>query len=256
MPEESESKKSVEANQPQSPEELDLGQFKNPKDLLKSYKEIQGAFTRVTQENKDLKGKLAEFEEQMQLMAQPASSTTDWSPNTESQTQFYDDPDAAITQKVNQAVTLQRVTDVLEIEQEKNPGEFQERYAFAQMVAKQYPQLTTSAQGIRKLFQLGDKMRDDHTRKNMGKALESLFGEPLAEEEITKLRTLVKGEEAKSQTQISTNAFMPDTTHPGTEASTDTTAEIQKQIEERKNAGDVDGVLEGMFRAIQAEGEK
>jgi Tfp pilus assembly protein PilV len=37
------------------PEQSNLAQFKTPEDLLKSYKEVQGAFTRTSQENKALK---------------------------------------------------------------------------------------------------------------------------------------------------------------------------------------------------------
>ena len=36
-------------------EKQDLGQFTSTEDLLASYKEIQAAFTRVSQENKSLK---------------------------------------------------------------------------------------------------------------------------------------------------------------------------------------------------------
>ena len=49
-------------------EKVDLGQFKKPEDLLKSYKEIQGYTTKVAQENKALQEKLTAYEQQLQMI--------------------------------------------------------------------------------------------------------------------------------------------------------------------------------------------
>src|SRR5512139_2440326 len=53
--------------QPQQDQELDLAQFKNPKDLLKGYKEIQAYTTRVSQENKTMKEQLAKINEELEM---------------------------------------------------------------------------------------------------------------------------------------------------------------------------------------------
>ena len=64
-------------------DDLDLGQFKNTKDLLKSYKEIQGWATRISQENKAYKDEIAHLKDQVEL---GRSSTFSPPPQAQSQT--------------------------------------------------------------------------------------------------------------------------------------------------------------------------
>jgi len=217
-------------------EKLDLGQFKNPKDMLKSYKEIQAAFTRVSQENKLTKLGVGH-------------------PIQQSQQQFYgDETGEDVDQKVMRLVTTQRIAEVLEEEAEKNKPEFQERYAYAQMISREYPQLATTSKGVKKLFELGDKLRQENLRKNAGKALESIFGEPLNDEEINKLRTMVKGDKAIKQRTDQTNAYMPDTstsTKSGSDQNQKPNAELK--IKESVQKGDVDGVIDALFEGALAE---
>lgn len=237
---------------PKSDEPLDLGQFKNPKDLLKSYKEIQAAFTKVTQENKAAKEQLAQMQEQIELSRYNAPPMQE--PQFQQQQQ-YSDPDIALQQTIQRSVATQRIAEVLEEEAEANRAEFQERYAYAQMVSKEYPQLSQSARGVKKLFQLGDKLRQENLRKNAGKALEAVFGEPLTEEETNKLRQLVKGDKGiiKPQTNIN-NAYMPDTsTSTRTGSDLTKTSDAESEMQDAVKKGDVDGTIDALFKGILAE---
>lgn len=241
--------------EPQEREELDLGQFKNPKDLLKSYKEIQAAFTRVTQENKLTKQQLSELKESLDL-AQAAASRQPQFPQQQKKFDdaFIENPEAAIQQQIAQQVMTTRIAEVLEEEADKSKDDFNERYAYAQQVARQYPQLATSPAGVRKLFQFGDKLRQDALKKNASKALESIFGEPLAEEEINKLRHMVKGDKAIKKTNNNIqDAYMPDTstsTRTGADPARKTN---ETDIDERASKGDVDGTIAAIFNAALAE---
>lgn len=234
-------------------DDLDLGQFKNTKDLLKSYKEIQGWATRISQENKAYKDEIAHLKDQVEL---GRSSTFSPPPQAQSQTStedILDDPGAFISQEVSRRVRVERITEVLEEEADKNREEFQERYAYAQMVAREYPNLTQSAAGVRKLFQQGDKLRSQYLKKNAGRALESIFGEPLGEEEITRLRTLVKGNKSQTTTQLNSDAYMPDTTSTRSALDTEQKPDREAKIREAAKQGDVDGTLAAIFEAALAE---
>jgi len=242
-------KKNVDEPKPQpapkTPDDLDLGQFKNPKDLLKSYKEVQAAFTKVTQENKSYKEQMAKIQEEMELARLNAQQIPVQQP------QFHDayNEQASLAKEYN----LMRIAEILEEENEKNPSEFQERYAYAQMVSRQYPNLSVTPRGVKKLFEMGDKLKVENLKKGTSKALESIFGEPLGEEAITKLRTLVKGESQK-QPQSNMNAYMPDTstsTRSGADQNQKPT--LDRQIGESAEKGDVDGVIKSVFKKALAE---
>ena len=228
-------------------DKLDLGQFKNPRDMLKSYKEIQSAFTRVTQENKSFKDQIGQLNEQIELTKLGAGQQI-----LQPQQQQYG-YEEDVDQKVMRLVATQRIAEVLEEEAEKNKPEFQERYAYAQMISREYPQLATTSRGVKKLFELGDKLRQDNLRKGASKALEAVFGEPLNDEEINKLRTMVKGDKAIKQRTDQTNAYMPDTstsTKSGSDQSQKPNTELK--IKESVQKGDVDGVIDALFEGILA----
>jgi hypothetical protein len=234
-----------------STEEYDLGQFKNPKDLLKSYKEIQAAFTRVTQENKSTKAQIAELKDQVEL-SRAAVSRQPQEPQKRFDEAFVENPEAAIQQQITRTVVTSRIAEVLEEEAEKNRDEFNERYAYAQHVAQQYPQLSVTPAGVKKLFQYGDKLRQDNLKKNASKALESIFGEPLAEEEIAKLRKMVKGDKAIKNNNQS-DAYMPDTSTSNRSGSDSNKPDSEHKQKEAAEKGDVDGVIDAMFKSILAE---
>ncbi len=232
-------------------EPLDLAQFKNPKDLLKSYKEIQAAFTRATQDTKSSREEIGRLQQELNTMREQMEIARISQPTYQPQTQQdYSDPDVQLEQKIQ---TL-RIADILEEEAEKNKAEFQERYAYAQLVSRDYPQLARSPKGVRKLFEMGDRIRADQFRRNADKALDVFFGEPLTPEEKTKLRTMVKGDKAIQQKQFNTNAYMPDTS-TSTKSGSDQNQHpnIDSKINESVNQGDVDGVIKGIFEKVLAE---
>jgi len=245
--------------------ELDLGQFKNPKDMLKSYKEIQGAFTKVSQENKSLKQQaeearllkeeLARLKEQQDLAQfQPTQPQT-------AQKQNFDDiwmenPENAISQKVLEQYNIARINEVLQEEDMKNHDEFQERYAYVNMLAQnpQYSHLSNSAAGVKKLFEVGDKLRVERMKANSRKSLEYVFGEPVTDEELAKLKTLVKGTGTQTKNQTNNDAYMPDTsTSTKTGSEQNQNQQSDAKLQEAVKHGDVDGAIDALFEGILAE---
>jgi len=228
-------------------QDLDLGQFKNPKDLLKSYKEIQSWATKISQEKKDLERQLAEEREQREL-AQYQPPVQQVPQNTIFNNQIQPDQPQYMTRE---EFATSRIAEVLEEEAHKDgkpDPDFRERYAFAQMMASEYPNLARTPVGVRKLFELGDKRRMESLRKNANKALESIFGGPLNDEETQRLVKLVKGDKATQQQTSNLNAYMPDTstsTMSGQNQNQLPNADLK--IKESVKKGDVDGVIRGLL---------
>ena len=265
-----ETQKDKEPEKPKETEtELDLGQFRNPKDMLKSYKEIQGAFTKVSQENKALKEaaekaqqlehELAALREQQELARYQPQQPQQFSQQKKFDDLWMEDPENALRQKVMEQVNLTRINEVLQEEDMKNHDEFQERYAYVNMLSQnpQYAPLANTAAGVKKLFDIADKLRVEQLKKNSRKSLEYVFGEPLNDEQLARLKQTVFGDKHQQNQQSNSNAYMPDT-------STSTmTGQNQKQqpdynakLKEAANKGDVDGAIDALFEGIMAEEEK
>lgn len=220
----------------------DLAQFKNPKDLLKSYKEIQSFTTKVSQENKTLKDQLAQMQEALEIQRLQAMPPGQPPQPKKFDEQFIENPEAAITQTVEQRLTTARVADVLESEEAKNPQEFQERYQYAMRLRQYYPQLARSPQGVAKLFALGDRYRAEDMKRNAEKFVRHIFGE---DADIEKFRALVAKDKAADPNNK--NAYMPDTsTGIRPDAGKPQNAH-EAQISAAMEKGDVDGVLKGIF---------
>jgi hypothetical protein len=246
-------------------ENTDLGQFKNAEDLLKSYKEIQGAFTKVSQENKSLKdggndeevqrlqAELASTKEQLELInLQPQAAQ---SPATKDfDESWMENPEATIDQRVAKQVALARIDDVLGEEDVKNPEEFQERMAYVNMLASnpQYANLGKTAAGVKRLFKEADKLRGQQLQQNSKKSLEHIFGEPLTDEHLAKLKKVVIGE-TKPKTKTN-DAYMPEGS-TSTKSGSDTEQVQDSETRQRDSVekGDVDGVLDAIFGDILAE---
>ena len=231
---------------------VDLAQFKTPEDLLKSYREVQGFSTKVSQENKDLKTRLdalermnVELNERMEV----TPPVIPQAPAKNFQDLYYENPEAAIEQKIVQNVNMLRIADVLEEEQGKNPEEFQERYAYANYLKNQYPHLSTTPQGVKKLFQIADKARDEMTKKSAYKSLKMLFGDDV---DIEKLRPLIKKDATTQTTNLENQArnlaYMPDTTSGRSGADTTNKGDFSSQRKEAAERGDVDAVLQSIFK--------
>jgi len=232
----------------------ELGQFKSQEDLLKGYKEVQGFSTKVSQENKLLKEQLAALKEQQEAAIYQAPQPQPQQSKSFDE-EWMEDPQKAIATQVARGVTEARIKDVFDDEMSKNMAEYQERYAYANMVSQnpQYQHLSTTPQGIRQLFKMGDKLRKENLTKNISVGLESLFGEPLDEEQITNLRELVKGKKTK-QKQTNNNAYMPDidtSTITGSEQNQKPGYDVK--MTEAVKKGDVDGTIDALFKGILAE---
>jgi hypothetical protein len=224
----------------------DLAQFKSADDLLKGYKELQGTFTKTSQKNKALEGRIAELEEQIKLSTSVGTIQRD--PKIDDT--YYEDPQAAI----HQIVLTQRIAEVLEDEQDASPdiNDFRERYSYAQRVIQQYPNLAQTAGGVKKAFKAGDKLRAETLKQSGSKLIKTIFGDDFNEDELENLKSIVKGNQ-KTKTNNKSNAYMPDT---------DTTTNRTQNQKQNKNGdqmaqslekGDVDGVLNEIFSGLMAE---
>lgn len=244
-------------------EPFDLAQFKNPRDMLKSYKEIQGAFTKMTEENKSLSTKITEYEKTLQQMrdeieiykvktefSPPASigEPPDVSPQLR---EYLGDEGMSALERlierktVNQLTTL-RIVDVLNEEEGRDREDFQERLAYMYQVANQYPQLKATPEGVRKLFQLGDKLREERTKRLTDKAIKAVLGDDV---DIERMKQTFKRSGA-STVQTSTNlAYMPETTGSvRTGAEAETGKDYEDRVHEAAKTGDVDSVLNLLFK--------
>lgn len=245
--------------QPQQ-QEVDWAQFKN-KDgslnheaLLKSYKEIQGYATKVSQENKQTAEQMRQMQEQLEIIRLSQVPQYQAPPQQQPQnfdSQFIADPQSAV-QGVAQQVARQtfmqaQVESVLVEEQSKNPAEFQERYNYAMMLRNQYPQLTQSAPGVKKLFQIADQVRTEELKKQSYRAVNQLFGEGA----IDKLSALLAASNPNAQ---ATNlAYMPDTTlvnRTGTEPRQQATN--PSEMDAAVQAGDIDAATRILFKNVLA----
>lgn len=247
----------VAPTEPQSQEgQPNLAQFKTPEALLASYKELQGTFTKTSQENKALKEQLdqiqAQFNEQMELMRlsqMNVSHPPQQAPPQDFDQKFIENPQAAVealAERKAQALIMQtRIQEVLEEENLKNPSEFRERYQYATMISKQYPQLATSRAGVKKLFDMGDKLREQNQKSQAFKAVTTLFGDDV---DLEKLRAFVKKD--AGQPQNNNLAYMPDSsTSTRTGAELGNPTDYNQQISNAAAQGDVDAVLSGLFKA-------
>lgn len=227
-------------------DDLDLGVFKNTKEVLKSYKEIQGFTTRVSQENKELKDELARLKESLELNQFAAQQPR---PPVQGQTfeeKFINNPQMAIHEEVQrQALTL-RLKEVLDEESAKNPDEYRERVGYVQMLANdpKFAPLSFSPQGVRKLFEIADNQRKTSLQRQAQKALNVLFGDDI---DVDKFKALIKKDQAQTNQTINPqtgnppnmNAFMPEVTTSTRTGQTDTRlAELQKAKEKALQNGD------------------
>jgi len=242
----------------------DLGQFKTPEDLLKSYKEIQAAFTRVSQENKTLKEqggnpeKVAQLEQELASMREEAELMrlqSQTPANTQQGPRSFDEswmesPEATIDQRVNEKLIQARIQDALDAEESKNRVEYPERYKMADALATRYPQLAKTPKGVHKLFEMADEMRKHQMKETSKKTLEYLLGENPSEEQLAKFKELLTGNKKSKKTN--NDAYMPDSsTSTMSSADTESKSDIRR-MEKAAESGDVDGVLGEMFKDILA----
>jgi len=251
--------KTKDVKSDEHPEGNEFGQFKNKEAQIEGYKELQGFATRVSQENKDYKRakeemerKIAELEDRIEMSK---GSNFDFSKTDDTDKSFdqrlAESPEKTLNQHIMEQVSTMSIAEVLEEEKDKDEAGFRERYAYVQMLAREYPHLVKTGRGVRKLFERADKVRTEETKKGAYKSLELILGEPPTEEQITKFKTLIKGESTE-QPKVDTakgDAFMPDTTsstHTG--ADQDQKKTFKKDLSEAVEKGDVDGAIEAVFK--------
>jgi hypothetical protein len=237
-------------------QEPDWAQFKN-KDgslnheaLLKSYKEIQGAYTKTTQENKAFQENLLKIQQQVQEQQEIArlSAIPRQAPPAEDfDSKFIQDPKAAVEGVVEQRVASRmlqaQIESVLAEEAGREPDTFQERYSLAMQIRNQFPQLTQTAMGVKKLFQMAENVRKENLIKQSHRAVQMIFGDDI---DIDKLRTMAK----KTPGNVNPNlAYMPDTSsssRSGSESGVPLGHDAEIQSSAAK--GDVDSVITALFK--------
>lgn len=216
------------------------------KDLLKSYKEIQGFTTKVSQENAQYKEEMAKMREQLEVMQfqrqapQQPQQPQDWNQ------MFIDNPEQAIAMKANEIATTRMISDVIMEEQLANPQEFNTRLAYVKNLSMtpQLAPLANSAKGVKKLFEIADKQRSTDLQRNAREAAKMLFGEDV---DIEALKAVVKKDKEQSNSQtnnLNLNAYMPDTSTSNRTGMNmnSANADIQRQIQEATQKGDVSAV--------------
>jgi hypothetical protein len=163
--------------------------------------------------------------------------------------QFLDNPEKAIeslAERKAQSMLMQsKIQDVLEEESLKSPQEFNERYGYAKLVSQQYPQLVTSTAGVRKLFQLGDKLRMDEQKSSALKAVKAVFGDDV---DFERMKTLLKKDTVPGVNN-NNNAYMPDTSNTGgNKSESNPVVNIDAEINEAVSKGNPDAVIAALFR--------
>jgi hypothetical protein len=230
------------------------------KDVLKSYKEIQGFTTRVSQENKEktkaieeLQAKLSQLQEDAELRQYQASVPPQAS-NRSFEEMFIENPEQAITAKAMEIANTQRITEVLEEKRFENPEDFQERMAYIQMLTQQpqYNRLQYSPKGVQKLFEIADKTRAQMLTKKAHESLKALFGDDV---DLDKLKALARKDGTQTTNNQSTtanplHAYMPDS---GTSYRTGQDVNMNvNDLERRKHeaiaAGDADTVAGAILK--------
>jgi hypothetical protein len=242
--------------------EPDLGQFTSTDDLLASYKEIQAAFTRVSQENKSLKDQTvdsgamdqlkSELEDaKLQLEARQVQPNLNQPKNFDES--WMDSPEATIDQRVAVQLQAARIDDALNAQKFENPEEYQERYAYADILAKdpKYAGLAQTPEGINQLFKVADKMRAGNLEKSLRKSFELLNdGEPLDDEQLANAKKVLFGKKSK---QSNNDAYMPDgSTSTKSAADSEAGRNSNAKIDAAVEKGDVDGVLDAIMDDIRA----
>lgn len=215
--------------------------FKTFEDAMTGYKSVQGAYTKETQETKRLREELVQAQEQIQIMnlnqpaqQQPAPQAQDFD------TRYIENPEGAIDTKVAEGVKAAGIQEALDELYLDDADNFQNRYNYANALKTQYPQLTTSKAGIKKLFELGDKKRVEDMKRNAEESVNLLFGDNV---DMDKLKGLIQKDPGQ-QSNIN-NAYMPDTTQStGPTPDLDSDTVIAKAVQE----GDVDTVIEETFK--------
>jgi hypothetical protein len=223
----------------------DLAQFKTPKDMLKSYKEIQSFTTKVSQENKALKEQLAQMQESLEIQRLQATPQPTAQQQKKFDEQFIEDPEKAVEYAVEKKLQTARVADVLAEEEIKSPAEFQERYAYAMRLRQAYPQLVASPQGVRKLFELGDRYRTAEMKKNAERSIRLLLGD---DADIEKFKQLIAKDKQPDGKTNNNHAYMPDTSSGIRPDAGKTGNAHEAHISAAAEKGDVDGVISGLFK--------
>ena len=223
-----------------------LEKFKDPEDMLKYGKEIQGYATKVVEEKKAVEEELARIRQEKEDLefGSPTYPTQPSQPTTE------ETPDDYINRTVGERVVIERMKEVFEDEREKNPREFGQRWQAVQGLAhanQKYSAMSQTAKGVRALFKKADEEIAAQYRSAAIRAIEDIPDDlPLeqAERVRTKLSKLLNITPATKTP--SPGGYMPETT--GASRVEPAPANIDAEIAKAQSEGDVDTVTKLLFK--------
>jgi hypothetical protein len=226
------------------------------RDILKSYKEIQGFTTRTSQENAALKAEVQKMKEEMEARSYAAPVAPPMPDQKTFDQRFIENPQAAIeevaTAKAFEMANTQRIAEILEEEEQKNSVEFQERVAYVKMLAQnpQLAPLARSPKGVRLLFSKADEYRKEAMNRRAHESLKFILGDDI---DLDKLKAFVRkdGSPPPNNNQPpNSNAYMPDTTgstRTGADLNLNQNA-LQVEKAEALKRGDPGGVAGALLR--------
>ena len=239
------------------PAEAPLGQFKDEAALLEGYKNVQGFATRVSQENKELKDRIAAIEAEQAEARNVPAARPDTTPNVDYET-LVDNPGKTIVDIVRSEQVNSVLVD-LEVESLEDPTlpPYNERFQWAQSISNQpqFAHLVKSPSGIRKLFKMGDKERERQYKTSAHKSLEMILGAPVDDEVIERFKKTLGVDKRKETKPSTSNAYMPDsstsTYRPGSETAQRTNHDTA--IADSASKGDMAGTIENIFQKALAK---
>lgn len=221
----------------------------NVEALVQAYKGIQGGYTKATQENKTINDQLKQMQEQFEMLRyqQPPQYAAPQPTGNDFDSKFIANPQSAVEgvaeQKARNVFIMAQIENVLQEEQIKNPEEYQERYAYVSMLKNQYPNLVQSAPGVKKLFELADRARQEDLKRKAHQSVKYLFGDDV---DMDKLKVLL----AKSPGNPNNPnlAYMPDGTLSNRTGSDTGNKNLSVDTQAAVAKGDVDSVIGNVFK--------
>jgi hypothetical protein len=223
---------------------------------LHAYKSVQGGFTKLSQQNKELQQQIQALQEEKNKLNRPTFLPADQGQPAPTGGDYDPYDEAAADARAMKAAKTILFADIFDKEYGKNPTEFMERNNYVQNLIAQRGTPETPTQ-LEALFVEADNVRKNTIRNNVFKGLEEMLGRPVTEDDKAKFQNMFAApDQTQTQQQDQPTGFMPDTTG-GTRPDQDTTqqqmANLNQQIEEARKAGDHELVAQLIFQKALLE---
>lgn len=188
--------------------------------LAKSYQEVRKAYTQKSQEAAELSG----------MVETPAPTSE------KEEVDFYTDPEKAAGKVAQQEYRKMRVQEQIAEKQQANPQEWAELQPYMDTAMRASPQLARRPNAVNLLYDKAKEMRDVHYQELRKRLIGDVSIETLKK---------VAAEEATTKTKENLAATIPS----GESVPPEDAGKLREQkIAEARDKGDVDGVLNVMFK--------